>query len=132
MRVVVIGAGVLGASAAFHLARAGAEVVMVDRSHDGRATAAGAGIVCPWLSGATDPDWYRIAAAGARYLPELAERLAEAGERDLGHRRVGALAVDRDGAGLDGIERLARVRAAAAPGSVDAGRLADESDEDPA
>ena len=52
MRVVVIGAGVLGASAAFHLARAGAEVVMVDRSHDGRATAAGAVPASPAAAGA--------------------------------------------------------------------------------
>ena len=40
MRVAVVGAGVLGASAAFHLASTGAEVVLVDRGHEGRATAA--------------------------------------------------------------------------------------------
>ena len=56
MRVIVIGAGVLGASAAFHAALAGAQVVLVDQAHDGRATAAGAGIVCPWLSGSTDAE----------------------------------------------------------------------------
>ena len=47
MRVAVVGAGVLGASAAFHLALAGAEVVLADQAHEGRATAAGAGIVSP-------------------------------------------------------------------------------------
>ena len=110
MRVIVVGAGVIGASTAFHLARSGAEVVLVDQAHTGRATAAGAGIVCPWLSGAADPDWYRIASAGARYLPELVGLLAESGERDLGHRRVGALAVAWDGAELDATEHLARSR----------------------
>ena len=55
----------LGASAAFHLTLAGAEVVVADQGHAGRATAAGAGIVSPWSSGRADPDWRRIADAGA-------------------------------------------------------------------
>jgi glycine/D-amino acid oxidase-like deaminating enzyme len=67
MRVAVIGAGVLGASTAFHLALAGAEVIIIDQAHAGCATAAGAGIVSPWSSGRIDPDWRRIAEAGARY-----------------------------------------------------------------
>ena len=50
MRVAVVGAGVLGASTAFHLVEAGAEVVVVDLKHAGSATAAGAGIVSPWSS----------------------------------------------------------------------------------
>ena len=70
MRIVIIGAGVLGASAAFHLARPGphvtgphvtgphvigAHVTVIDAHLDGRATAAGAGIICPWVSGVEDP-----------------------------------------------------------------------------
>ena len=66
MRVAIVGAGVLGASAAFHLALAGAEVVVADQGHAGRATAAGAGIVSAWSSGRIDPDWRRIADGGAR------------------------------------------------------------------
>ena len=88
MRVVIIGAGVLGASTAFHLTLAGAEVVVVDEDHAGRATAAGAGIVSPWSSGRVDPDWRRIADAGARYYPALIQRLAEAGETETGYRRL--------------------------------------------
>ena len=51
MRIVIIGAGVLGASTAFHLAGMGARVTVVDANLEGRATAAGAGIICPWVSG---------------------------------------------------------------------------------
>jgi D-amino-acid dehydrogenase len=45
----VVGGGIVGASAAFHLADGGAEVVLVDDDREGRATSAGAGIVAwPW------------------------------------------------------------------------------------
>ena len=65
MRVVVVGAGIVGASAAFHLVEAGVETVVVDRGHVGKATLAGAGIVCPWPTSATDPDFVALYCAGA-------------------------------------------------------------------
>ena len=77
MHIIVVGAGILGASTAFHLARAGAQITIVDASHDGRATAAGAGIICPWVSGADDPAFYRLYVEGARYYTELVPELAE-------------------------------------------------------
>ena len=96
MHIVVVGAGILGASNGFHLARAGAQVTIVDQAHDGRATAAGAGIVCPWVSGADDAAFYRLYVEGARYYRELVPALAELGVTDLGFRRVGALVVSHD------------------------------------
>ena len=55
MRTVIVGAGVLGASTAFHLAKAGLDVTIIDAALDGRATAAGAGIIVPgcppWMIG---------------------------------------------------------------------------------
>jgi D-amino-acid dehydrogenase len=123
VRVAVIGAGVLGASAAFHLALAGAEVVVADQGHAGQATAAGAGIVSPWSSGRADPDWRRIADAGARYYPELMKMLAECGEAETGYRRVGALSVAADGRELDRIEQAVRARRAEAPEAGEVARL---------
>ena len=123
MRVVVVGAGVLGASAAFHLALAGAEVVLVDQAHEGRATAAGAGIVSPWSSEAADPEWHRIAGAGARYYPALARLLAEGGEADIGYRRVGSLCVSTERSDLDRIERAVLARRAEAPEAGEVSRL---------
>jgi D-amino-acid dehydrogenase len=93
MHIVVVGGGILGTSAAFHLARAGAQVTIVDQAHEGRATAAGAGIICPWVSGADDAAFYRLYVEGARYYGELVPALAERGETDLGFRRVGAIVV---------------------------------------
>lgn len=110
MQIVVVGAGILGASAAFHLARAGAQVTIVDASHEGRATAAGAGIICPWVSGADDPAFYRLYVEGARYYTELVPVLAELGATDLGYRRVGALLVSNDSEELAAFQDMLRRR----------------------
>jgi D-amino-acid dehydrogenase len=118
MRIVIIGAGVLGASAAFHLARSGAQVTVIDAHLDGRATAAGAGIICPWVSGAEDQAFYRLYAGGGEYYPELVAALADAAESDLGYRRAGAMLVSGDSAELAWIERMARQRATEAMGDV--------------
>jgi D-amino-acid dehydrogenase len=119
MKIIVVGAGVFGASVAYHLVRAGAEVVIVDAAHAGRATAAGAGIVNPWSTRADNPDGYRLAAGGARYYPDLLNQLAEDGEQDTGYRRVGALSVTADATELATMERLIRSRQATAPEAGD-------------
>jgi len=93
MKVIVVGAGIMGGSAAYHLARAGSEVTLVDRADEGRATAAGAGIVCPWGSSIEDAWRYALLARGARYYSQIVAMLAEDGERDLGYARVGGLYV---------------------------------------
>jgi D-amino-acid dehydrogenase len=115
MHVVVVGAGILGASTGFHLARAGAQVTIVDRAHDGRATAAGAGIICPWVSGAEDAAFYRLYVEGARYYGEVVPALAELGEADLGFRRVGALVVSNDADELKAFDRVLSRRSADTP-----------------
>ncbi|MCI2418217.1 FAD-binding oxidoreductase [Saccharopolyspora sp. K220] len=91
MRVVVVGAGIVGAAAGYELARSGTDVVLVDSAIQGRATSAGAGIICPWSSQVDDPDWYRVAVAGAEHYQDLVAALAADGEPDLGYRRVGSL-----------------------------------------
>lgn len=115
MRIVIVGGGVLGASAAYRLAVEGAEVVLVDRADQGRATAAGAGIVCPWGSKVEDPATYGLLAAGARFYPDLIARLAADGETEVGYARVGSLCVPDDPGELDAAEARLRARAADAP-----------------
>ena len=120
MKVVVVGAGILGASTAYHLAREGCAVTLVDRADEGRATAAGAGIVCPWGSLIEDAPSYALLAGGARYYPHLTALLAEEGERDLGYAQVGGLYLPGDPSELDAVERRARMRAVDSP---EAGRI---------
>lgn len=123
MRTVVVGAGVLGASTAYHLAHAGVKVVVVDAGLDGRATAAGAGIICPWVSGVADETFYRLYAAGGEYYPDLIARCDLAGQTDLGFRRAGAMLVSGDAEELDWLERRARRRQAQAPAMGEVTRL---------
>jgi D-amino-acid dehydrogenase len=118
MRIVIVGAGVLGASAAFHLARAGETVTVIDAQREGRATSAGAGIICPWVSGVEDASFYRLYAGGGEYYPDLVAALAEAGETDLGYRRAGAMLVSGDQQELAWMERMARQRAVPAMGAI--------------
>ena len=100
MRVIVVGSGIVGASSAYTASSRGAEVLLVDAVLPGQATAAGAGIVCPWPSSmADDPVWYDLACASARFYPGLIAELANYGEVDLGYRRVGGLILTGSPAG---------------------------------
>jgi len=93
MKVIVVGAGVVGAACAYEASGLGAEVVLVDADLPGRATAAGAGIICPWVPHADDEAWYAFACAAARRYPALAAELADSGAGDISYRRVGALII---------------------------------------
>ncbi|WP_243297799.1 NAD(P)/FAD-dependent oxidoreductase [Bacillus litorisediminis] len=126
MRIIVVGAGIVGASAAYHLSKKGADVVLVDKFHEGQATAAGAGIVCPWISRVEDQDWYTFAKGGACYYPNLVSQLKEDGEHEFGYRVVGALAVSNDEDELNRIEDKVRKRQAETPAVGEVTRLSPE------
>ena len=115
MRLIVVGSGIVGASCAYAASRLGAEVVLVDAGMPGRATAAGAGIICPWSARVADPAWRALAYAAAREYPALIARLAELGETDVGYRQVGALALAEGEADREQIRQLLLARRAAAP-----------------
>ena len=118
MHITIIGAGILGASTAFHLAAAGQSATIIDANLDGRATAAGAGIICPWVSDAEDPAFMRLYTAGGEYYPDLITTLTGAGETDTGYRRSGAMLVAADPAEIAWLDRMARGRHAAPMGTI--------------
>lgn len=90
-RVVVIGGGVVGASAAFHLARSGVETILVDRRDTGQATGAGAGIISPGTSTRPLPAFYPFAQAAASHYPGMVSQLAEIGQATTRYEVVGEL-----------------------------------------
>lgn len=105
-QVVVIGGGIVGASAAWHLAQAGVDTVLVDRFDRGQATAAGAGIVSPGPSRHEAEAFYALAKPAVAYYPELVAGLAEAGQADTGYEVVGEVYLsesEQEAAELEGI-----------------------------
>jgi D-amino-acid dehydrogenase len=110
-KIIVIGAGILGASTAYHLSKKGAQVTLIDRQDPGQATDAAAGIVCPWLSQRRNKVWYRMVKGGAKYYPQLIKELEALGETETGYKRVGALSLHSDDKKLDKmIERAVKRR----------------------
>ena len=90
---IVVGGGVVGMSAAYHLVRGGARTLLLERGDRGRATDAGAGIL-PATSAIDDPDpLERLKARAAQYYPELIERLRADDAGDTGHAVTGSLTV---------------------------------------
>ncbi|MCT6922690.1 FAD-dependent oxidoreductase [Metasolibacillus sp.] len=112
---IVIGAGILGASAALHLALNKAQVTVIDRNDAGKATNVAAGIISPWLSQRRNKAWYFLAKKGAAYYPQLIEKLAELGEFDTGYAQVGALHIHSEEKRIEQILALADKRKAEAP-----------------
>lgn len=116
-RVVVVGGGIAGASVAFALARRGVAVTVVDDGRVGTATAAGAGIVAPWIS-TTGGAFYELYAAGAAFYPHVLGWLAEAGITRTSYRRTGALMVSADPTTLRQAELRVTARDGSAAGDV--------------
>lgn len=112
---IVIGAGILGASTAYHLAKAGKSVRIIDREEPGQATDAAAGIICPWLTQRRNKAWYFLAKNGAAFYPSLIKQLEEDGEMETGYQRVGAISLHHDREKLKKMEERATLRLEDAP-----------------
>jgi glycine/D-amino acid oxidase-like deaminating enzyme len=114
--VAVVGGGVVGSSVAYHAARAGLTVVLVDREDAGHATAAGAGIIAFGLWDQPGTVRYALMAATAAFYPQFVASLAADGETETGYAVVGALLVALTAAEA---EHLATVHGVAQQSSAD-------------
>ena len=94
--VIVIGGGLLGWSAGYRLAKSGRRVAVIDRSDNGYATAAGAGIIAPGVSLAAHADFYPLARVAVDYYDRLIPELADDGETGTEYANVGMIFVARD------------------------------------
>jgi len=122
--VIVVGGGIVGASAAYHLTRAGVKTLLIDRHDMGRATDAGAGILAPEMNG-RDPDaWFEFAVQAVGYYPELVARLHEIGAGETSYAQCGMLlvaATDDETPAFEDVRRhiLARQAKRGAPSTAD-------------
>ena len=112
MRVLVVGAGVIGCAVAFECARRGARVQVVDPRRPGRgATHASAGILAPYIEGHSN----ELRALGvhgmAAYEPFLATLAEVAAPPE--YRLAGTLQAAFDDDGARELSELARLLAAA-------------------
>ncbi|WP_010098926.1 NAD(P)/FAD-dependent oxidoreductase [Ornithinibacillus scapharcae] len=114
-RFIVVGAGILGASTAYHLAKNGAEVLIIDRKMSGQATNAAAGVICPWLSQRRNKAWYQLAKNGAKIYPTIINELEKDGETNTGYAQVGAISLHRDEKKLIAMQERALKRRKDAP-----------------
>ncbi|HYZ56783.1 MAG TPA: FAD-dependent oxidoreductase [Streptosporangiaceae bacterium] len=106
-RIIVVGGGIVGSSAAYRLARRGVSVTLIDRADQGHATAAGAGIVSAGDSFDEPSAWYPLAFRSVAYYPELLASLAEDGIADTGYAVPGGMIIATDDAER---QRLAAAR----------------------
>jgi glycine oxidase len=97
---VIVGGGVIGLCCAWHLARRGAGVVVLDRAEPpAGATRVAAGMLAPIGELAFgEPELLRMTVAAAERYPDFVAELEAASELSTGYARHGALhiALDRD------------------------------------
>ena len=110
MKIAIIGAGIVGATASYQLSKNPEVELVVYDDGVGQATKAAAGIICPWLSQRRNKDWYRLTARGASYYPELMEQLKEDGVNRLPYEQVGALVFKKTPELLEKLEKIATER----------------------
>lgn len=90
--VIVLGAGAIGTSISYQLAKAGVKVMMFDRGLIGReATGASAGMIMPHHGPGTPAALAVLSDESARLFPALAAELLDRTGMDIGYRRSGTL-----------------------------------------
>ncbi|MBC2255304.1 FAD-binding oxidoreductase [Listeria ivanovii] len=114
-KIVIIGAGIVGASAAYLLSKENVEVTLIDSNEPGQASRAAAGIICPWLSKRRNKYWYELAKNSATFYPKIAQMLADDTGKETGYKQVGALALRPTTEKTEQLFNLAKERRADAP-----------------
>jgi D-amino-acid dehydrogenase len=94
--LIVVGGGIVGASAAYRSVGHGARTLLVDAHHEGRATDAGAGIVSPETEIRDGSPRQPMVDATPAFYAQLIDSLARDGEHDTGFARCGKLVIARD------------------------------------
>ena len=115
MKVAIIGAGIVGSTAAYYLSKEAQVDVTVYDHGVGQATKAAAGIISPWFSKRRNKAWYRLARLGADFYQELVEDLAKDGIETDFYLQTGVYLLKKKEEKLDELYQLALSRREESP-----------------
>ena len=109
-KVAIVGAGIVGATAAYYLSKeADIEVTVFDHGN-GQATKAAAGIISPWFSKRRNKAWYKMARLGADFYVDLLADLEKSGQKVDFYQRSGVFLLKKDDSKLEELYQLALQR----------------------
>ena len=109
-KVAIVGAGIVGATAAYYLSKeADIEVTVFDHGY-GQATKAAAGIISPWFSKRRNKAWYKMARLGADFYVDLLTDLEKSGQKIDFYQRSGVFLLKKDDSKLEELYDLALQR----------------------
>lgn len=109
-KVAIVGAGIVGATAAYYLSKeADIEVTVFDNG-SGQATKAAAGIISPWFSKRRNKAWYKMARLGADFYVDLLTDLEKSGQKVDFYQRSGVFLLKKDDSKLEELYDLALQR----------------------
>ena len=109
-KVAIVGAGIVGATAAYYLSKeTDVEVTVFDHGY-GQATKAAAGIISPWFSKRRNKAWYKMARLGADFYVDLLTDLEKSGQQVDFYQRSGVFLLKKDESKLEELYELALQR----------------------
>nr|WP_263393382.1 FAD-dependent oxidoreductase [Streptococcus sp. Marseille-Q6470] len=109
-KVAIVGAGIVGATAAYYLSKeSDMEVTVFDHGH-GQATKAAAGIISPWFSKRRNKAWYKMARLGADFYVDLLADLERIGQKVDFYQQSGVFLLKKDDSKLEELYQLALQR----------------------
>ena len=109
-KIAIVGAGIVGATAAYYLSKeVDVEVTVFDHGL-GQATKAAAGIISPWFSKRRNKAWYKMARLGADFYIDLLNDLQESGQEVDFYQRSGVFLLKKDESKLEELYKLALQR----------------------
>ena len=109
-KVAIVGAGIVGATAAYYLYKETDIEVTVFDFGLGQATKAAAGIISPWFSKRRNKVWYKMARLGADFYVDLLADIEKSGQKVDFYQRSGVFLLKKDESKLEELYQLALQR----------------------
>ena len=109
-KVAIIGAGIVGSTAAYYLSKNSIFQVTIFDHGIGQATKAAAGIISPWFSKRRNKAWYRMARLGADFYLDLIADLQKDGFATKFYQQTGVFLLKKKEKSLETLYELANQR----------------------